>query len=69
MVHYAPGSWRAWRCPPGVTGWWQVNGRSNHPMHLSTDIRHSLPRRASFAFDLVILARTVGAVLRGTGAF
>jgi lipopolysaccharide/colanic/teichoic acid biosynthesis glycosyltransferase len=69
IVHYETWQLARLALPPGVTGWWQVNGRSNHPMHLSTEYDLHYLRHASFAFDLLILARTVGAVLRGTGAF
>jgi lipopolysaccharide/colanic/teichoic acid biosynthesis glycosyltransferase len=69
LVHYPAGDLAWLALPPGLTGWWQVNGRSTHPRHLSTAYDHYYLRHASFAFDLAILARTVGAVLRGTGAF
>jgi lipopolysaccharide/colanic/teichoic acid biosynthesis glycosyltransferase len=69
IVHYEPWQLARLALPPGVTGWWQVNGRSNHPMHLSTEYDLTYLARASFTFDLIILARTIGAVLRGTGAF
>jgi lipopolysaccharide/colanic/teichoic acid biosynthesis glycosyltransferase len=69
LVHYAPGQLAWLALPPGLTGWWQVNGRSIHPRHLSTDYDLYYLRHASFAFDLRILARTLAAVLRGTGAF
>jgi lipopolysaccharide/colanic/teichoic acid biosynthesis glycosyltransferase len=69
LVHYEPWQLARLALPPGVTGWWQVNGRSNHPMHLSTEYDLTYLCRASFTFDLIILARTIGAVLRGTGAF
>jgi lipopolysaccharide/colanic/teichoic acid biosynthesis glycosyltransferase len=69
IVHYETWQLARLALPPGITGWWQINGRSNHPMHLSTEYDLHYLRQASFAFDLVILARTVGAVVRGTGAF
>ncbi len=69
IVHYEPWQLARLALLPGVTGWWQVNGRSNHPMHLSTEYDLHYLQHASFAFDLRILARTVGAVVRGTGAF
>jgi lipopolysaccharide/colanic/teichoic acid biosynthesis glycosyltransferase len=69
IVHYETWQLARLALPPGLTGWWQVNGRSNHPMHLSTAYDLYYLQHASFAFDLAILARTVGAVMRGTGAF
>ena len=49
--------------PPGMTGYWQVNGRS----HLTYDDRIRMDmayiQDSSFTLDCEILARTVGAVL------
>jgi lipopolysaccharide/colanic/teichoic acid biosynthesis glycosyltransferase len=28
---------RRFAAPQGLTGWWQINGRSDKPMHLNTD--------------------------------
>ena len=33
---YDPWQWQRFAVPPGITGWWQVWGRSDHPMHLNT---------------------------------
>jgi lipopolysaccharide/colanic/teichoic acid biosynthesis glycosyltransferase len=53
---------------PGVTGLAQVSGRSD--LTYAKTIRYDLAyvRRRSPRHDLAILARTVGAVLLGTGA-
>jgi exopolysaccharide biosynthesis polyprenyl glycosylphosphotransferase len=55
--------------PPGITGWWQVNGRSDRPMHLNTDDDLYYIQNYSPLLDVLILWRTIGAVLRGRGAF
>jgi lipopolysaccharide/colanic/teichoic acid biosynthesis glycosyltransferase len=55
--------------PPGITGWWQVSGRSNLPMHLNTEYDVFYVRNYSIWLDLKILWRTVGAVIRGRGAY
>lgn len=55
--------------PPGITGWWQVNGRSDRPMHLHTDDDLYYIQNYSPLLDVVILWRTIGVVLRGRGAF
>lgn len=55
--------------PPGITGWWQVNGRSDLPMHLNTEYDLFYIRNYSLWLDLVILWRTVGVVLQGRGAY
>jgi exopolysaccharide biosynthesis polyprenyl glycosylphosphotransferase len=54
---------------PGITGQWQVSGRSN--LSAAESIRHdvSYVRNWSMRLDLNIIVRTVGAVLRGEGAY
>lgn len=54
---------------PGITGMWQVNGRSEirfpERAHLDRDYFHG----RSLRLDLAILARTPGAVFRREGAY
>ena len=54
---------------PGITGMWQVNGRSHvqfpERAHFDRDYFHG----RSLRLDLAILARTPLAVLRGNGAY
>lgn len=52
---------------PGLTGWWQVNGRKQ-PMHDHIDEDIYYVEHYSLWLDLVILWRTVRAVLSGDGA-
>jgi len=55
--------------PQGITGWWQVNGRSDRPMHLNTEDDLYYVQHYSIWLDLQILARTVWAVIRRKGAY
>jgi exopolysaccharide biosynthesis polyprenyl glycosylphosphotransferase len=55
--------------PQGITGWWQVNGRSDKPMHLHTEEDLYYVQHYSIWLDIQILIKTVWAVLRGRGAF
>ncbi|MFC1836831.1 sugar transferase [Thermodesulfobacteriota bacterium] len=55
--------------PPGVTGWWQVSGRSDLPMHLNVRMDLYYVRNYSLFLDIKILLRTVIVVLRGRGAY
>src|SRR4030042_5956202 len=34
---YEPWQRARFAVPQGITGWWQVNGRSDKPMHLNTE--------------------------------
>jgi lipopolysaccharide/colanic/teichoic acid biosynthesis glycosyltransferase len=55
--------------PQGMTGWWQVNGRSSKPLHLNTEDDLYYVRNYSVWLDLQILVKTVWVVIRGRGAF
>jgi lipopolysaccharide/colanic/teichoic acid biosynthesis glycosyltransferase len=56
---------RRFAVKPGVTGLWQVSGRSRLSMRTALDLDVEYVARRSFTFDLLILIRTVPAVLRG----
>jgi lipopolysaccharide/colanic/teichoic acid biosynthesis glycosyltransferase len=53
---------------PGITGLWQVNGRSRLSWDDAVRLDLYYVENWSIALDVTILVRTVGAVLRGTGA-
>jgi lipopolysaccharide/colanic/teichoic acid biosynthesis glycosyltransferase len=50
---------------PGMTGLWQVSGRSKLSVEQWVELDTEYVRRRSFGLDLQILARTVPAVFRG----
>jgi len=54
---------------PGITGLWQVSGRSKSSFHdwIRLDIEYV--REQSMTLDVTILLRTLGVVLRGLGSF
>ena len=64
-------SWQRQRLavPQGMTGWWQVTGRSDKPMHLHTDEDLYYVYNYSLWLDLQILAKTIRVVVKGKGAF
>lgn len=66
---YEPWQMKRFMVPPGMTGWWQVNGRSDRSMHQNTEIDLFYVQNYSILLDVQILARTLGAVIRGRGAF
>ena len=68
VQHYGPAA--AWytQVRPGLTGPWQVSGRSmtSYPERVAMDVDYV--RNRSFRRDVALLTLTVGAVLRGRGA-
>ncbi|HNR46418.1 MAG TPA: sugar transferase [Anaerolineaceae bacterium] len=66
---YEPWQRKRFVVPQGMTGWWQVNGRSDRPMHLHTEDDLYYVQHYSIWLDLQILVRTVWVALRGKGAF
>ena len=68
-VERYPAHWFArFAVKPGMTGLWQVSGRSrlNLPQMIALDVEYV--ERRSLWFNLTILARTVPAVLNRRGA-
>jgi lipopolysaccharide/colanic/teichoic acid biosynthesis glycosyltransferase len=53
---------------PGMTGLWQVSGRSRLTWSQAIEYDLTYVRTCSLLLDLRLLARTIGAVLRGDGA-
>lgn len=64
-------SWQRKRfaVPQGLTGWWQINGRSNKPMHLNPEDDLYYVYNYSLWLDIQILLKTPLSVIRGVGAF
>lgn len=50
---------------PGITGLWQVSGRSRLSVQKALELDVEYVTRRSFFFDIAILARTLPAVFRG----
>lgn len=66
--------YRAWQyrrllVPQGITGWWQVHGRSDRVLHLHTQDDIYYVRNYSLWLDIKILLMTIRVVLTGRGAF
>ena len=66
---YEPWQRKRFAVPQGLTGWWQINGRSDRPMHLHTEDDLWYIQNWSPLLDLRILWRTIGAVIAKRGAF
>lgn len=61
--------WQRVSVPPGITGWWQISGRADLPMHLNTEYDVHYVRNYSILFDLKILIKTIIAVIKAKGAY
>ena len=69
VERYEPWQRKRFAVPQGITGWWQVNGRSDKPMHLHTEDDLYYVQNYSLLLDMQILFKTVLVVIRGKGAF
>jgi exopolysaccharide biosynthesis polyprenyl glycosylphosphotransferase len=68
VAHYRPHQFSRLLVKPGVTGMWQVSGRSNLCFDDAVTLDAAYVRDWSPWLDLKIMVRTVGVVLRCTGA-
>ena len=55
--------------PAGITGWWQINGRSNIDPEEAARLDQFYIENWSLSLDLYIILRTFGAVLARRGAY
>ena len=70
VSRYEPHHWQRLRVKPGITGEWQVNGRSSvkdFEQILDLDLRYQ--QRWTPLYDLEIIARTIGVLLNKSGAY
>jgi exopolysaccharide biosynthesis polyprenyl glycosylphosphotransferase len=69
VAAYTDGVHRRLLVKPGMTGLWQVSGRSDLSWDESVRLDLYYVENWSLALDVQILARTVRAIVRGTGAY
>ncbi len=67
--HFGPWQYNLLTVRPGMTGLWQVSGRSDLPYEERVRLDMYYIRNYSFWLDLRILLATVKAVLKGHGAY
>ena len=53
---------------PGITGLWQVSGRSNTTFEERLHFDKEYNEKKSFTYDMGLLVKTVGSVVKGEGA-
>jgi exopolysaccharide biosynthesis polyprenyl glycosylphosphotransferase len=69
VARYGHDMRRRFLVKPGLTGLWQINGRSDISWDESVRLDVRYVDNWSLAFDFMILWKTVGAVIRGSGAY
>ncbi|RME48344.1 MAG: exopolysaccharide biosynthesis polyprenyl glycosylphosphotransferase, partial [Caldilineae bacterium] len=66
---YEPWQYKRFAVPQGITGWWQVNGRSDKPLHLHIEEDLYYIQHYSLLLDVLILWKTLAAVVKKSGAY
>lgn len=66
---YEPWQHKRFAVPQGMTGWWQINGRADKPLHLHTEDDIYYIQNYSLWMDFYILVKTPWVVVRGKGAY
>ncbi len=69
VANYESWQHKRFTVPPGMTGWWQIHGRSDRPMHLHTEDDLYYIQNYSIWLDLQIILRTLWIVIIGKGAY
>jgi lipopolysaccharide/colanic/teichoic acid biosynthesis glycosyltransferase len=69
VAQYERWQYRRLAVPQGMTGLWQVSGRSQNPMYLFTELDIRYVDNYSIWLDLSILVKTPLVVVRGNGAY
>lgn len=56
------------KCKPGITGYWQVNGRSNTSFEERLELDKYYVEHRSTILDIKIILKTVGQIVKKSGA-
>lgn len=70
VIHYSSHHWQRLNVKPGMTGEWQVNGRSSIKDFediVSMDINYQ--QKWSITYDIILILKTLKVVLSKSGAF
>lgn len=68
LDYYKPWHFKRLEAKPGITGLWQVSGRTRLSFQDMVRLDIEYIKRRSFALDLVIMMKTLPAILRREGA-
>jgi len=70
VMHYAPHHWERLRVKPGMTGEWQVNGRSSI-QDFETIVKMDIDYQTkwSISYDLMLILKTIWVVVKKSGAY
>ena len=68
IPEYSEREFRRLTVKPGLTGPWQVSGRSDLSFHDMVELDLDYIKKRSFLYDLKLIARTVKVVFTGEGA-
>ena len=69
VERYEPWQRKRLAVAPGMTGWWQINGRGDLPLHHNVQYDLYYIQNYSPLLDIIILWKTIWIVLRGKGAY
>jgi lipopolysaccharide/colanic/teichoic acid biosynthesis glycosyltransferase len=69
MVRYRQYIFDYMSVKPGITGLWQISGRNNTTYRRRVALDTAYARSRNVALDLAIMARTVPAVIMGSGCY
>ena len=69
VAYYAPWHHQRHSVTPGLTGLWQINGRSDLSFDQMIALDFQYIEKCSLRMDLEILSKTILVVLRGKGAY
>ncbi len=69
VERYQPWQRKRFAVPQGMTGWWQIHGRSDKPMQLHTEDDLYYIQNYSIWLDIEICIKTAWLILRGKGAY
>jgi exopolysaccharide biosynthesis polyprenyl glycosylphosphotransferase len=69
VAQYTPYQWQRLEVTPGITCIWQVSGRSDIPFSQQVKMDLEYIANQSFFYDIILLLKTIPAVLRTRGAY